>query len=179
MEKKDILEWVLDAELFKKFSSDKGQIPISDLLSERIRSSALNVEDMREYNCLIKFLNAILSGKSILCFNKEILKIYSTLIPKLPKELSMMLTEIISNNDLFKEVDAPLKLRDREPLMNTDLEKKIPYIAVAHFLHQRIIVSTSNDVEECYSKYRDKLILLQIDCKKVCDAWEEIKRHGS
>ena len=175
MVKKDILEWVLDAELFKKFSSDKEQIPISDLLSEQIRSSALNVEDMREFDCLIKFLDAILSGKGILCFNQKILEIYITLIPKLPKELVDMLNEIIAK-DLLKEVDEVLDSTKRTLLMNTELEKKIPYITVAHFLHHRIIVSTSNDVEECYSKYPVKLISLLIDCKKVCDAWEEINK---
>jgi hypothetical protein len=171
----DILEWVMDAELFEKFSSGEGQISIYDLLNEGRKSGALKVDDIFEYNCLYEFLDAILRGKSIAYYNKEILKEYSTVFPKLPKELCEMLNAIISNENLFKEVEKDLDIKKRTPLMNTVLKKKIPYITVAHFLIHKKIVSTCNDIDGCYRTCAAQLVSFQVDSKKVCDAWAAIK----
>lgn len=165
------LEWVIDAELFEKFCSDEGpKISTSDLLTD------LDVAARNELECLIKFLDGFISPsyKNVACHNDKIHKLYCNLILKLPKELLEKLAAIMACETSFRKVDEDFPYKDKKPFIKTEIENKVPYIAVAHFLSHRIIVSTCKDVEK-YLKHLDKLGLLRINCENVCEACKEIK----
>lgn len=158
------MECVMDAELFKNFGLDKGK------LSEMLEDEAL----YNEFVCLKDLLAAIRRGKCRACYNEKIREEY--FISKLPNELLEPLSAIISIQDLHRNVNEPFKRRDKERIENADLKKKLQYISVAYFLDRKLIVSTCNDFESCYSRFRQKLLsLFEIDCKDVCEASEEIK----
>ena len=173
----DKLDYVLDTELFEKFSPDKGE------LSERSESGALKEEDINEFKCLCDFLYAIQEAKCIACYNDEILEEYRAWIEKLPDDpyrISEALSAIISNDSFSTEVIVKLrdKVRIKDSIKGTDLEKKLQYIAVASYRHSRLIVSTCNDIEGCYRGCSRILMSLKIRSKNACDAFEEIYKMG-
>lgn len=135
---------------------------------------------IKTLDCLIEFLDAIRLGKSVACHDDKIHQIYSDLVLKLPNELCEMLFTVISIEASFRKVDEDFEYKNKKPFIGTDLEDKIPYIAVAYFLSHKIIVSTCNnvEVEGCYHENRDKLFLLKIKYEDVCKACKEIKQYA-
>lgn len=171
------LEWVMDAELFEKFSSDKGHISLKELFQERGLKDDELLEAANEFFCLKEFLDAIVlpSGKSKVYYNNDILKEYKAVKSKLQTDLFERFSALLSRSDIFKEKDEELDTIETTPIRGTDLEKKLPYINVASFLEHKQIVSTCDDIEGCYCKCED-LMPPKIDYKSVCDAWEAVKQ---
>ena len=166
-------ECVIDVELFGKISSDEQFEYISAYLQNKMKCGEFNIDDYDECHCFIDLLKAVKNNHCILGINDSILKDYIEAITKCPREIREIYRAISSMEHCFKEVDE-IDSRKTEHFIGSPLEPKIDYIAVAHLINPKIIVSTMRSIDQEYATYSEKLDALRVCCISSCKAKNEI-----
>lgn len=167
-------ECIIDAELFKKISSDSKHELLIDLVQIKHENGDFNCYDILECCCFSDLLKAIQRNRCKLGANTDIIEIYANIIKKCPNEIIQRYSNIYSNEDLFIFINDDLDHNIKENFNDTSLESKIPFISAAHFLRYKTIVSTKDDANLNYKECSDKLSLVRVECKDVCSAKDEI-----
>jgi len=103
-------ECVLDADLLKKYCSDKqcsSYVEVAKLLLAAGHDNFI----IRECNCLYEFFIAVDKKKCIIYLNKEINEEYTNLIDKLPDDLMTIFSSILSNRDCLQPMFFSLPVK--------------------------------------------------------------------
>lgn len=157
---------VVDVELLKKYSTDNSSNSIEDIvlnLNKESYDSSFN-----EAVCFLNLLNYIAREEAVICCNNEILREYLQYINKMPREINLLLFEILSNDKCSKTIEAFSKDIYFE-FKNTSLESKLIYLDVANSLEGVTILSTKEALKNIYSFNNERLMKRRIVVKDVCN----------
>lgn len=169
------IECVFDAELLKKYSSDNKCASYLHV-AQNLLNAGHDKFIIRECNCLFEFFTTVTTkNKCVICYNEKINTEYSNLIDKLPDDLMLMFSNILSNK-CAENRDGSFIFEDFEELNSTQLEHKTMYLDVAKSLINRIIISTKEDVDTIYNPNISILTKHAISCKSVCEYWDILKQ---
>lgn len=170
-------ECVLDAELFKKYSSESQCCSYVDIVPDLL-SRGHDKFTIRECTCLFELLGAVDEGKCVVYLNEKIREKYIAHIDKLPGDLLIYFESILTNKNQTKIENGSFELTDSEELKSTTLKDKEIYLNVAKSLATGRIVSTIEDIKNVYKSKSNIHIVLKhgISCKNACEQWEELKK---
>lgn len=165
-----ISECVLDAELFRKSSSDIIYDNMEQFLQHKINEKEFNIDDINECNCFWDFLVSVENHKCKIGLDQEkrILLKYIEFIRKCPKDIQTKFAVINSQRECFNHTIDAMKGEDKDRFIKKNFHSKIHYIITACSLNPRTIVSTKKDIEENYNLCQDELCFVQINCVNPC-----------
>lgn len=167
-------ELVIDAELFRKLSSDNPNTNLRALLESKNEAREFDSKDIEECICFEGLLKAIHKKKCMIGVNDAIMKEYAKALKKCPEDIRIRFTNIYSNAKNLNYIQKDLDYRFKERFTNTPLALKIHYIFVAHSLTNKIIVSTNDDVHSNYCECQEELCSLFVNYKDICSAKNDI-----
>lgn len=170
------LECVLDAEIFKRYCSDKNYCSADELMQSCLNQGISNILFYKECYCLINFLGAIKAEKCIICYNNTIITEYEQYIDKLPQDLLDYISSILSDTRYSRKENGSLIHSESFSIKSTGLKSKVMYLDVAKSLTNKRIVATKEDAKDVYNQNVKILLRFQISCKDVCGQWDEIRQ---
>lgn len=172
------LECVIDAELFKKYSTDNKHGSFIETI-KYLLDKGHDDSTIREANCLFDFLRAIANGKGIIYYNEEIINEYLQYFDKLPLDLIDLIQLILSNEKCSRKITGSFRSQDFEYFENTALKDKLVYLDVAYSLKEKKIVSTIEDIKNTYRPNARALMKYTIFAENICKHWtgEEIEEE--
>ena len=158
-------ELVIDAELFRKISSDAQYTDLRAMIKSKNNSGEFNSVDIEECLCFEDLLKAILKKKCKIGLSKSLMKEYGKILKEWPEDMKIKFGNIHSNSEISRYIEQGLDYRTRERFTDTLLAHKIHYIAVACSLTHKTIVSTKDDVNSNYNECCDELCRIFVNYK--------------
>ncbi len=168
-------ECVLDADILKKYCSNKDCSSTDELMQLCLYQGIVDVLFYKECCCLIEFFDAIKAEKCIICYNNQIIDEYKQYINKLPQDLLDYISSILSDTKHSRKENGSFIHSDFIEIESTGLKNKVMFLDVAKSLTNKRIVATKKDVQDIYKPNIKILLHHQISCKDICGQWDEIK----
>ena len=149
---------VIDCDLLKKISCDMPsdmrppKISMYQLLEYKMKNENFTLKDIRECYSFQDILSAINNQKCVLSYSTEIRLMYKEILKKCPNEIRTQFNHAYSSVKRCNKITDRWSCDYRDLVSNTPLASKIPYLCVAHQLHElfdksKTVISTEEKVD--------------------------------
>lgn len=171
-----ISKFVFDPDLFKKMSSE--YLPFSDTKTYADYKHGIGEfdgYDVLECDYFYDILTAVDKKVCMLALNEEITSSYIPIVKNCPHDIKIKFWHILSEEKCCEFIEDKWCTQNEKLFLGTSLESKIPYLTVAHFLHDnKLIVSTKKSIETVYLNHFEDLCKIKVICKDAHDVKDEI-----
>ena len=170
------MECVIDAELFRKISSDTQYNDLKDVLKVKMDNGEFGINDIEECFCFKDFLIAIENKKCKIGIDSNVLELYIQIISKCSNDIKIKFSSLVSRKEHCKIINKGMDSRLKEKLLQKNLKSKIPFIIIANYLNPKLIISTKKDIDDNYSACYGELLEFCIDYKDICYTKQEVMK---
>ena len=171
-----ISKFVFDSDLFEKMSSENLYFSDTKTYADYKREiGEFDGYDVLECGYFYDILTAVDGKVCMLALNEEITSNYIPIVKNCPEDIKIKFWHILSEERCYENVEDKWGNQNEKLFIGTPLESKIPYLIVAHFLHDnKMIVSTKKSTETVYLNNFEKLCEIKVICKDAHYVKDEI-----